>query len=393
MGIARIVLAAASAVAAVAAQPVVVEGTGDPSLDVPAVQAAVDRGGQIELKGHFSFDVAPTKPAGAAYRRTITVSKPVALSGSHDERGEMPTISAGTVPLYVDAPGGSVTIRGLRFAGARGAAIWIHSVRGLMIADCQIEGVEPDSEFASYAGFDSPIAVGIFIGSNPTPPRAGQDEGAENNFGTLTVSKNYIDVGGTARDRTLGICVFGVGRLPDRKADLYIVANQVKNVTERAINVNLFGGQVHVERNAIATGSVTGPTNGVQPDVIHAVGSGLYRIARNSIVSEWAAGAGIRVQGSTWSPESKAVVEDNRVTMLAPEGAVFGANSAGIEIRGNAQANTVRNNRIRGRARAALAEAERDGAVPHNNSFVSNHLEGFEPPSSALVPRHNRRRP
>jgi hypothetical protein len=386
MGIARIVLAAASAVAAVAAQPVVVAGTGDPRLDVPAVQAAVDHGGQIVLKGRFSFDTAPTKPAGTAYRRTITVSKAVALSGGHDQRGEMPTITAGTVPLYEDAPGAPVTIRGLRFVGAKGTAIWIHSVRGLTIADCKIEGVEPTSEFAGYAGLDSPVAVGVFIGSNPTPPRAGQDEEAENNFGTLTVFKNNIDVGGTVRDRTLGICVFGVGRLPDRKADLHIVANHIRNITERGINTNLIGGDVHVERNVIATGTVTGPTNGVQPDVIHAVGSGLYRIAHNSIVSEWAAGAGIRVQGSAWSPESRALVEDNDVTMLAPEDTVFGANSAGIEIRGNAQANTVRNNRIRGRARAALAEVERNGAAAHNNSFVSNRLEGFEPPSSALVP-------
>jgi hypothetical protein len=54
---------------------------------------------------------------------------------------------------------------------------------------------------------------------------------------------------------------------------------------------------VHIERNVIETGFVVGPSNGVQPDVIHIVGSGTYLIAHNTIVSEWATGAGIRVQG------------------------------------------------------------------------------------------------
>ena len=52
----------------VAAQPVVVAGTGDPNVDVPAVQAAVDQGGRVVLMGHFSFDRPPTAPAGAIYQ-------------------------------------------------------------------------------------------------------------------------------------------------------------------------------------------------------------------------------------------------------------------------------------------------------------------------------------
>src|SRR6516165_8433971 len=69
-----------------------VVGTGDPNLDVPAVQAAVDRGGQVILKGHFSFDRPPEKPAGAVYERTVTVSKEVVISGERDEHGNMPAI-------------------------------------------------------------------------------------------------------------------------------------------------------------------------------------------------------------------------------------------------------------------------------------------------------------
>jgi len=40
------------------AQTVVV-GTGNPDIDIAAVQAAVDRGGSILLRGHFSFNNPP----------------------------------------------------------------------------------------------------------------------------------------------------------------------------------------------------------------------------------------------------------------------------------------------------------------------------------------------
>lgn len=91
---------------------------------------------------------------------------------------------------------------------------------------------------------------------------------------------------------------------------------------------------MRIEQNVITTGAIVGPSNGVQPDVIHAVGPGSYRIAPNSIVSEWATGAGIRVQGNGGFSEARAVVLDNDVIMAAPEGTIFGNNSVGIEIRG-----------------------------------------------------------
>src|SRR5712691_6122517 len=89
--------------AIVAAQPVVVAGTGDPNLDVPAVQAAVDHGGRVVLTGHFSFDRPPTAPSGAAYSRMVTVSKNVVISGSLDGNGDMPSIEGGEWPFFVDA--------------------------------------------------------------------------------------------------------------------------------------------------------------------------------------------------------------------------------------------------------------------------------------------------
>jgi len=95
----------------------VVVGTGNPNIDVPAVQAAVDQGGEIVLKGYFSFDIPPTVvTALAGYpSATVRVSKVVAISGPPGGDDGMTTINGGTIPFYVEAPGAAVTIRGLRF--------------------------------------------------------------------------------------------------------------------------------------------------------------------------------------------------------------------------------------------------------------------------------------
>src|SRR5215469_14489799 len=94
-------LASVLAWAASAAAQTVVVGTGDPDIDVPAVQAAVDQGGEVTLKGHFSFDRPPTVPTyNPGSFATVLVSKAVAISGAHDgdremtgdDRGEMTTI-------------------------------------------------------------------------------------------------------------------------------------------------------------------------------------------------------------------------------------------------------------------------------------------------------------
>ena len=94
----------------------------------------------------------------------------------------------------------------------------------------------------------------------------------------------------------------------------------------------------------------------------------------------WTNGAatGIHVFAQAFAPEVSAIIVDNDVTMSAPEDTVFGAASAGIQVRGFAQGNSVLNNRIRGRARAALAVNNLNAGIPGNNSLVANDLDGFQ---------------
>jgi len=196
------------------------------------------------------------------------------------------------------------------------------------------------------------------------------------------IANNDIDMdGGSAVDNVLGITVFSVGQSPDKEADIYVSRNRITNVTEPAINFRRVGGRAQVQGNAINTGSVSSQKT-PQPEVIRAVNIGSYVIAHNTIDCQWpdpdAKGIGVFSQFATWQMEH-AVVTDNDVAMSPPPGTVFGDFSAGIELRGFAKDSVVSNNRIRGRARAALAMDPFKGGIPANNAFVVNRLDGFEP--------------
>ena len=156
--------------AASAAAQAVVVGTGNPDIDVPAVQAAVDQGGDVILKGHFSFNRPPTVPTATAFvggLATVRVSKAAAISGTQDEAGEMASIEGGTTPFYVEAPGARVTIQALRFILPKGDAILVYGVSGLVIASCKIEGLEPLPSIGGGEGIDIITSAGIPTPTNP----------------------------------------------------------------------------------------------------------------------------------------------------------------------------------------------------------------------------------
>lgn len=152
--------------------------------------------------------------------------------------------------------------------------------------------------------------------------------------------------------------------VPAAEVEAYVSANTMRNSTERTINIYQVGGRAYVERNVITTSTIVGPAyimGCTGTDVIHVSGTGSYLVAGNSIDSRWATGGGIRVDGQP-QPILKAIVAANDVNMEAPENTVFDSKegcSAGISIFSSGQGNVVLNNRIRGRASAALAVAYR----------------------------------
>ena len=364
-----------------AAQPVVVTGTGNPDVDVPAVQAAVDQGGHVVLMGHFSFDRPPTKWLDHLYGRTVLVSKQVAISGTTDENGGMTTIEGGDNPFAIDAVGAHVTIQRLRFVRPKENAIVVIAVSGLVIANCRIDGVEPLPDPTNPTGAKFASAISVITTANLLAPSATQPGQPEKVSGRLLIFDNDMNVGGGAGN-TLGIVMFAVGKSPNQEVDIYVSGNNISNVTEPAINFRVVGGRVNIERNRISTGAVAAGL----ADAIRIVGAGSYLIAHNSIDCGWANGAvtGVNLLGPPppLTPEARAIVFDNDVTMSAPEGTVFPTNNSAILITGFAQGNALLNNRIRGRARAALTVVRRESqgvtGIPGGNTFVSNDLDGFQ---------------
>jgi hypothetical protein len=273
--------------AASASAQTVVVGKGNPDLDVPAVQAAVDQGGEVTLKGHFSFNRPPTVATATAFTgglATIRVSKAVAISGTQDgdtQDGEMTSIEGGRIPFYVEAPGASVTIQGLRFIRPRGDAIFVYAVTGLVIASCKIEGREP-KPMGQTDGIDINTTPDLPSSTNPGKP--------ENISGTLLIVNKDIDLaGGTPLNLVggVGVLIFSVG-VPGAEVEVYVSGNTIRNTTEPAINIRRIAGRAYVERNVITTGSVTDPATG--PHAIRVVNSGSYVIAHNSIDCGWGAG-------------------------------------------------------------------------------------------------------
>ncbi len=353
---------------------VVVAGTGHPDLDVPAVQAAVDQGGDVILKGKFSFDRPPTidVPFRTKPRAIVLVSKAVAISGAVDENGEMTTIEAGSIPFFVHAPGQRVTIRGLRFVRPLADAVFVSAVAGLEITACRIEGLDTFEDFGE--------AIGIFT-SNAAPNPITSPGNPENVSGSLLITHNYLDVEpATAGDAVLGVVIFTVG-VAGAEVEAHVSDNTIKNVTEPAVNFRRIVGHAYVERNVITTYPTTPfPANGT---AIRIVNLGSYLIARNTIECKWAQCLGIAAfsQFAVW-PMIGAIIEDNDVNLSSPAGTVFGNLSAGIGVYGFARENIVRGNRIRGSAGAAISiptpfpPAGTPG-VPTDNAFIDNIFAGF----------------
>jgi hypothetical protein len=357
---------------------VVVRGTGDPNVDVPAVQAAVNQGGDVILEGDFSFDKEPTQPLaatlGALYvtAAEILISRAVRISGSREDDGPMATINAGTIPFYVDAPGQSVTIERVHFVRPKESAIFVFAVSGLTIASTKIEGPVP------FRGLASGIWV-VTGGNLPLPNNPGHPE---NVSGPLRFESNDLDMyGGSPVDNTLGITVFAVG-VPGAEVDAQVFGNRIRNVTEPAINFRRIAGVARIEHNVIVTDTVVG--NAPRNQAIRVANTGTYVIAHNFIDCRWAnaeaEGIGVFSQVPSW-PIQNAMVFDNAIDMAAPSGTVFTAFSAGIGVYGYGQGNVVSHNRIRGYARAGIAipvfPLTGTPAAPQDNIFEHNRFVHF----------------
>jgi tRNA A-37 threonylcarbamoyl transferase component Bud32 len=359
----------------------VVIGTGNAAIDVAAVQFAVDHADTVVLEGHLSFNVPAAKRIAASYASgpsppaaEVRVSRAVTISGLQGPHFDRTTIEGGTIPLYVDAPGQRVAIRGLHFVRPAGSAILVHAVDGLEIARVRIDSVAP------FARVSHAIAILRSL-ELPTPSETGNPEAIS---GNLSIIDDTIDAsGGTPEDHRLGVTIWGVGQSPRHEVTVQIAGTVIHNTTSSAIIVRRASGRVLVNNNSVVT-SVDGVESGVV--AIRLANTAAYVMSSNVIECRWAKCVGIAVfsQYSEW-PLAHAIVEDNVVNMAPPPETVFGDSSAAIEIRGFADSSVVRRNTFRGRARAGLVVRGFAGGIPLGNAFIDNRMDDFHPSLADVV--------
>ncbi|BCS89519.1 right-handed parallel beta-helix repeat-containing protein [Pseudodesulfovibrio sediminis] len=148
------------------ADDITVVGTGQPSQDVANVQTAVEKGGNILLKGTFNFG-----PEGR-----VIIRKNVRIKGEADSIGEpLTTITGGFWTFYSPLPvkgappankGPIVAIEALRFDGAKGTPLHFPHVGGLDVRGCTVMDVIPQSVDIEWSDGDTlPFQAGIIVGN------------------------------------------------------------------------------------------------------------------------------------------------------------------------------------------------------------------------------------
>lgn len=310
--------------AAVAAPAqVLLVGTGDPAIDVPAVQAAVDGNDVVLLQGTFSFSPGAPVPA-------VTIRRSVWIAGVPNEQGQIPRILGGTQPFVIAAPGSDVSIEGLRFQDPVGVAIWIQSARDVLIEGCVVDGVIPGLIRGAV------VAIAIFesVGS----------------AGTVRIVRNELYPGGPPSTDTNGII------LNAPTAEIEIAYNTVANPTAHGIDLRNVGGSARVERNNVTIGpAARGGGVGQFVDGIRCAGAGSYVIDHNFVSAASENVAGVRVGGT-----AGAAIQGNDILLPLSETAVPGPQDAAIQVEGSASATEIVDNRVRGRGRVAFSVIHSD---------------------------------
>ena len=156
-----------------------VEGQNDPAVDVANVQAAVDQGGDVSLRGLFNFG------AGGA----VVIRNDVAISGQVGKDGALLTtisggfrpLSSGPSPTPVSAPGPRISIRHLDFVGARAAAIFLIYAHDVEIVGNRFSGIVPEP--ASGMLFQRAVHITGLTQVNPQAIT-----------GSVTVTHNVMDM-------------------------------------------------------------------------------------------------------------------------------------------------------------------------------------------------------
>lgn len=226
---------------------VVIVGQSDPAVDVPAVQAAVDQGGSVVLVGTFDFG----DTGRVLLRRDVAISGEADASGTPTTtilRGDWTFFSPLPSPMPPAQPGPVISVQSINFREPRGVAIHLAYCGGAQIRGNKVSEIRRRlfTTFFRRAGVligprDALVTTTIF-------PRLVT--------GSLEVTDNEIDVGGSDPTTTSGLGVFI--NLTDG-ADVYVARNRVTNCTRNCLDIldnaldSAGRGRVVIENNSLIT--------------------------------------------------------------------------------------------------------------------------------------------
>jgi hypothetical protein len=359
-----------------------VTGTGDPAVDVPAVQAAVTAGGKVTLVGTFDF--------GATGR--VVISRDVDIRGTDGAtvKGGFFTFLSPLPALPITTPGPAIRIRGLSFDGALRSPIHVAyarsvEVRGNRIANVRPWVVTPANPAVPIPGFR--LQQGIILGTYYAYPPA-VVPGAFT--GSVTVAGNDLEMTGDAPSQTLcqGIVLMRGWGVKARIAE-NTIAGCSRNAIEVLDNVRDQAGHGRIEvvenrihapaigvpfptpnrPNGIVIGWFFDPSGAIDParNVRH-------RVAENDVTCDGQFSTGI------FANTAGVAIAENRI-------AVAGTGAFGIALA--SPGGRLAENRIRGSGRAAMSLFPFFPSLPQltpgGNRLACNDVSGFTSSVADLI--------
>lgn len=354
-----------------------VTGTGDPAQDIANVQAAVDAGGLVLLRGEFDF--------GRDGR--VKITKNIRIIGESDSSGApKTTITGGFWTFYCPLPvhgappskkGPLIKIHSLRFTGAKGTPLHFPHAGGLDIRDCTVSEVKPQEVGVRWKDGDTlPFQAGVVVG-NRLDNRKRRIKRAVR--GTVRIENNRFYMETDRPDRTMGI-----GIMVDWTwgADIAIRDNVIHRASRNGIQLldNILDdkgrGTITIDRNSIKTPDTGIPhpnrygPNGIEAGWYFDTGGGadFTRNNRMSISANRIEGRGEQSTGMLLYTND-AVVTCNDIAMAG------GAGARGIVQTGSR--GFFANNRVRGEARYAIYCHPFESLKASANTFAWTDLNNF----------------
>ncbi len=172
---------------------VMVIGQNNPSVDIQAVQNAVDQGGIVNLKGTFDF----------GNEGRVNITKDVQIIGETIPGGPLTKIKGGFWTLHSPlpaqlpptAPGPKITIKSINFDGALGSAIHLVYSNGTTIVGNKITNLKPKvSDFPLFGKTGLNYQFGILCSTSLVQPPATAKYIPDAFNGSLTITDNEIDL-------------------------------------------------------------------------------------------------------------------------------------------------------------------------------------------------------